>query len=379
MGKSNIRPEYELTNDNIQEYLDSIDHDIVELYINGYQHLTIIPDISRFTKLKCIQFHRNHLTQLPELNDTIIDISVWMNHIRELPKLPSQLIYLRCSNNELSTLPELPLTLQNISISYNHFTILPEIKHFPNLKSFVCDSNLLTILPELPDSLLHLSCAHNLLTKLPKLPMILEVLSCNHNLLTELPELNHDLEQLYCPHNQLKYLPKLNKHLYSINCCHNELVELPEFNDKLRELHASYNDLITIPSFKDGLTYPYYNSQGFRLGPSINLGNNYICKLPMFNSSRGYLDSCIIISNNPIYNELKKRHSELAGDSGTLKSSLNLIHDHMHDILYRFGSLFYSLKYKKKFIKWMYGKLREERIQFEMHPSNINVEEILNN
>lgn len=378
MGKSNIRPDYELTNDNIQEYLDSIDHDIEELYINGYQHLTMIPDISRFTKLKCIQFHRNNLTQLPELNDTIIDISVWMNHIREIPKLPSQLIYLRCSNNELSTLPELPLTLQNMSISYNHFNILPEIKHLTNLISYTCDSNQLTTLPELPDSLLHLSCSHNLLTKLPKLPMLLEVLYCNNNLLTELPELNHDLEQLYCPHNKLKYLPKLNKHLYSINCSHNELIELPEINERLRDLIATNNYLITVPPFNHGLKHYYYNSQGFRLGPTIYLDHNYICKLPMFNMNGGYQDISININNNPIINILQKQHPDLAGNNGTLKSSLNLVHDYIHDKLYRVSTIIYSLKYKKKFIKWMYGKLREERIQHEMHPSNINVEQILN-
>ncbi len=378
MNKSNIRPGYDLTNDNIQEYLDSVDDDITELYINGYQDLTIIHDISRFKKLKCIQFIRNSLTQLPKLNDTIIEIVLWNNQVRELPKLPSKLQYLRCTGNQISTLPELPTTLQTLCIANNLIKISPDIKHLTNLKSYICDSNQLTTLPELPNSLLHLSCGHNILTKLPKLPFLLEILSCNNNILTELPELNHDLEQLYCPYNKLKYLPKLNKHLYSLNCHNNQLIELPEFNDKLRELYASNNALITIPPLKDGLISGYFNRQGFRLGPTIDLNNNYICKLPMFNISGSYQDICIFIENNPIFYELKKKYFALAGNNGTFKSSLNLMHDHIHKLLYRVSSIFYSVKYKKKFIKWMYGKLREERIQFEMHPSNINVEQILN-
>jgi hypothetical protein len=66
-----------------------------------------------------------------------------------------------------------------------------------------CDSNSLTELPALPDTLTYLYCNYNSLTELPTLPDTLTSLYCSNNSLTELPALPDTLEYLYCFNNLL--------------------------------------------------------------------------------------------------------------------------------------------------------------------------------
>ena len=82
---------------------------------------------------------------------------------------------------------------------------LPDLSEYTNLKTFFCQNNKLTKLPELPKSLRYLSCHHNQLTLLPELPKSLQYLHCYNNNLTELPELPKSLKILYCTNNKLSY------------------------------------------------------------------------------------------------------------------------------------------------------------------------------
>jgi Leucine-rich repeat (LRR) protein len=64
-----------------------------------------------------------------------------------------------------------------------------------------CSNNILTELPELPQTLIDLVCSRNRLIELPKLPDTLTELDCSDNQLKELPELPDTLIQLYCDGN----------------------------------------------------------------------------------------------------------------------------------------------------------------------------------
>jgi Leucine-rich repeat (LRR) protein len=85
---------------------------------------------------------------------------------------------------------------------YNQkFTVLPNLKKYKNLLILNCPNNKLTILPELPNTLIKLYCWFNQLTTLPKLPDTLIRLNCFNNLLTTLPKLPDTLKHINCSYN----------------------------------------------------------------------------------------------------------------------------------------------------------------------------------
>ena len=64
--------------------------------------------------------------------------------------------------------------------------------------------------------------------------------------------------------------------------------------------------------------------------------------------------------NNPIYELFQTEEIDI------LKNKVNIFH--------RFRYLFYSLKYKKRIIKW-YWKSREKYIKEKYHPKNLQLTE----
>ena len=71
------------------------------------------------------------------------------------------------------------------------------------------------------DKLEILDCSDNILTELPDLPNSLELLNCSKNKLIELPKLPNSLNHLYCFDNELEELPKLPNSLNSLHCYDN--------------------------------------------------------------------------------------------------------------------------------------------------------------
>ena len=66
---------------------------------------------------------------------------------------------LNLSDKGLTSLPELPDSLKELSCSKNNLTTLPELPD--SLEKLDCWNNNLTSLPELPDSLKELYCSEN--------------------------------------------------------------------------------------------------------------------------------------------------------------------------------------------------------------------------
>lgn len=147
---------------NIEEYLNSLPEDIETIDISA-KNITYLPSLKRFHNLKTLYCDHNKLTQLPELNSSLIKLS--------------------CYNNQLTQLPELNNALKILS----------------------CEHNLLTQLPKLNSSLKKLYCHHNKLTQLPELNSSLIELWCSSNLLTQMPELNSSLAYLYCQNNNFPF------------------------------------------------------------------------------------------------------------------------------------------------------------------------------
>ena len=167
----------------------------------------------------------------------------------------------------------------------------------------------------------------------------LKVFSCSNNRLISLPSLPETLTELYCDNNCLTYLPQLNKSLEILYCVCNKLQWLPCLPETLIELYCYDNSL-------------FY--------------------LPQLNKSLEIL-SCI---DNPIH------YLICNGDNDTLYDIGKKI-----QILYNFKELYYSLKFKKQFRRWLWVKVREPKIKQKYNPicllkhlkDNTDLDEFLNN
>jgi Leucine-rich repeat (LRR) protein len=211
----------------------------------------------------------------------------------------------------------LPLAITHIDIEYRNLSQLPDLSRFTHLQELQCGNNKLTHLPSLPPNLESLSCDNNEITHLPSLPDNLESLSCDNNKLTHLPPLNHNLRHLYCSANKLTSLPKINDSLYELHCDKNNLTELPYVNN-LHLILCTNNKLMTFPDLNNlQVLYCNYN--------------------PITNNIPEYIS----------YDIMK-----------------------FGKILNRVKHLFYSLKYKGKFRRWLWIN-KEKNAMLKYSPHNL--------
>ena len=173
------------------------------------------------------------------------------NSLTSLPALPDSLNTLYCNNNKLTSLPALPDPLKFLYCYYNSLTSLPALPN--SLKLLYCYNNSLTSLPALPNSLADLNCNYNNLSSLPALPNSLTSLDCGGNQLTSLPPLPGSLTWLACWENQLTSLPALPNSLLVINCMSNNLTNLPALNNLLLTLYCAFNQLTSLPALDGSL------------------------------------------------------------------------------------------------------------------------------
>jgi Leucine-rich repeat (LRR) protein len=157
------------------------------------------------------------------------------------------------------------------------------------------------------------NCNNNKLTYLPTLPKNLQILYCSNNKLTSLPTLPQNLKKLCCYNNELTSLPTLPQNLEELDCFGNNLTSLPTLPQNLKELYCSNNNLTSLPTLPQKLQYLYFS-------------NNPICE---------------ILDDNKSLIEIKQKIQ----------------------ILNNFRYLWYCLKFKKYFRKWLWVKIREPKIQ----------------
>ena len=148
---------------NIHSFIDSLPDDTTTIDISN-KELTVIPDLSRFTKLEQLYCCHNRLTLLPTLNENLKVLNCSNNKLTYLPPLNEKIKILHCNNNRLTSLP-----------------IFNE-----NLKILYCQDNKITVLYRLNEKL--------------------EILECNNNRLTSLPVFNENLKILHCHDNPFDVL-----------------------------------------------------------------------------------------------------------------------------------------------------------------------------
>ena len=215
--------------------------------------------------------------------------------------------------------------------------VLPDLTRFKNLKELYCSDNKLKTLPTLPQSLEILFCSGNKLTSLSDLPQNLKQVYFTSNQLSSLPTLPQTLEELYCSDNKLTYLPNLPQNLVKLECCNNQLSSLPNLPQNLKKLFCFDNKLTYLPILPEKILY-------------------------------------VIYWNNPVCTILDNDNNSLM----LIKEKIKIVNNFRH--------LNYSLRFKKKFIKWLW-KSREKQIMEKYHPKyllenlddNADLDEFLNN
>lgn len=220
---------------NMLEYLPSLPVTLQRLYLQGNRFGGRI-DLSYLVNLIDLDLGYSRLTRMPLLPSSIKTLEISGNKIRKLPDL-SGLVNLKCflcASNFIERIPELPPTLERFDCSSNpikNFSTLPS-----SLKRFECYGTRINSLPTLPPNLEFLIASKNRLTVLPSLPKSLEGLYVSNNFLEELPDLPSNLISLYCGLNFLKTLPAIPFGLLELECQLNPIDELPELPWDLRKL-----------------------------------------------------------------------------------------------------------------------------------------------
>lgn len=141
-------------------------------------------------------------------------------------------------------------------------------------------------------------------------------------------------------------MPIFNEKLKEIIFTKNQIYKIKYINKNLRYLSGDDNNIFSIPKFHNLL---------------LSLNNNNIYLLPYNDQShKGY--SPIYIKYNPIYDLFKNKYPNEVNDytGGISRYCPEL--NNIIKIIHNFRLLYYSIKFKNKFNKWLYGKLREERI-----------------
>lgn len=140
--------------DKVENYLASLPDDITAINISE-RDMSVMPDLSRFTKLEYLNCSKNKLKHLHP----------------SIQKLPLQTLY--CYDNGMTSL--FPLKM-------NENVYLPD-----SITRFDCNNNCLEDLIKIPQSCLLLICYKNKLKSLPILPNI-QTLWCTDNNIEHYPE-----------------------------------------------------------------------------------------------------------------------------------------------------------------------------------------------
>lgn len=255
-------------------------------------------------------------------------------------------------------LDKLPDDVDTIKIAGLGLKFIPDLSRFTKLKNLYCHMNQISILPDLPFTLKELICFNNNLIVLPSLPLELEYLDCGNNQLTYLPDLPNTIKELHCSENKLISLPSLPYSLEKLYCRINKLTSLPNlFLCNLKVLNFSYNDISFINELPPFLEKLKFNNNKFVLLPKLPLTVKYkyldYKNNPLIYDFYSNNDICIIIATNQFY-----------------ESKIITYINNIYDKIKKFKYLFFYLKFKKKFIKWLW-KSREVMIMKKFHPNKI--------
>jgi len=240
----------------------------------GFQMDTSCGGIVNEVSLKCTN---KHITNIEGIQFFKALFSLWCdsNQLTTLPSLPNSLVMLNCCENQISNIQALPNSLGELYCWNNQLSYLPLL---PNtLTRLHCSKNKLISLPYLPSVLTELGCGFNQLSYLPILPNSLISMDCSNNKLNTLPSLPDKLINLWCINNQLSGLPLLPDSLVYLDCSSNQLTSLPILPKMLTGLKCSFNTkLFCINSFlNNNMKYLFINNTAITCMPNRFNCQNY--------------------------------------------------------------------------------------------------------
>lgn len=216
------------------------------------------------------------------------------------------------SNVSLSTMPDLSFNkyLTYLKICKTNLTEIDGNKLPETLLTLICEDNEISNVYNLPKNLKYLNLSFNKIENIDKLPSELEVFIILNNKLKKLPNLSDTMTYLAFGYNYITKIDMLPKKLQELHCYYNLLNELPNIPQNLKSLQCYGNKLKWLPYIPESVS-------------RLNCHLNEFPELIKF--QRDDLSRKIFI--NKIYN---------------------------------FRNLFYSLKLKNKFIKWL-KKIRKNK------------------
>lgn len=180
------------------------------------------------------------------------------------------------------------------------------------------------------------------LTYLPDLSRFkkLQILLCHDNQLISLPKLPNSLRELYCVSNQLTSLPSLPDNLTNLECNYNQLTALPILPNSLRELYCDNNQLTFLPKLPNNLK-------------GLDCGSNQLTSLPDLPESLEWFN----FHNNPIYSIVFHKNIEI------IKLNIKKLNN--------FRALYYALRFRNRFRRWLWEGVRKPKIDAYYHPANL--------
>jgi hypothetical protein len=278
-------------------------------------YLDNLEDNEEFITITCSKLTKfNNLSRFSQLKSLICTGS----DTSELPQLPDTIETLWCNSNSIRQIKTLPSSLVNFDISYNSISKLPQLPK--QLEVLYCAFNNITYISSLPQTIQRLDCSFNRITYLPSCSTLqLNYLECSDNYIGTLPPLSPVLITLYCGDNYLKKLPPLPNSIKRIDCSSNHINHLPTLPENLTHLICYNNQLYYLPL----------------LPPTLETIN---------------------FENNPISEYFNAFNIQL------LRKQVN--------ILYKFRSTYYHLKFKQRFRNLLWSK-REERTRIFYSPENL--------
>ncbi len=110
----------------------------------------------------------------------------------------------------MDILDEFADDVTEININSKKIEGILDFSRFTKLINLNCDSNNISNLDNLPNSLIKLNCRFNKITNLDNLPNSLTKLDCSYNKITSLNNLPNSLIELFCD-NTIKDYDKLIK------------------------------------------------------------------------------------------------------------------------------------------------------------------------
>lgn len=300
----------------VENMLQNLPITTTSLYLGAAINMETIPSLKHLTNLK--------------------NLDISFNLLKHLPEMPEGLTWLMCTCNRLTSLEGIPSTVHTILADQNRIRSFSW--RFPSLKNVCLIANRIKTVGALPPNLESCFIGYNHIQCFPDLPETLQVLSCGHNDLIELPSrLPASLQTLFCEFNpRLSALPDIPHDLVSLSVRGCNISRLPRLPDTISTLE-------------------------FHDTPVVQMVN---LPLYLFNYYQ-------VMENTPIGEIIRPTAAAFTAErSLSVAELLDICRANLHK-LNRFRELYYSLRYKRQFWKWLWNKYRITRIERAYHPDRL--------